>query len=180
MQTGEKGKILIVIGSASPSSSNLKLMEVFRDLNESDFEISIFDDLGSLPHFDPLLTECLPVPVAKLLSDIESSNGLIICSPEYIFSIPAKLKNMLEWCVASTVFSDRAVALVTASADGQKGHEQLKLIMQTLGARLSVEAELLIPGIKGKFDSHGQLTDLAILKSLSNLAAGLKALVTIS
>lgn len=100
-----KSKILVIIGSASRESSNAKLMNLFLELTAADFEVTIFDDLGSLPHFDPLLRESFPVPVADLLSRIESADGVIICSPEYIFSIPARVKNLLEWvCSNDGVF----------------------------------------------------------------------------
>jgi NAD(P)H-dependent FMN reductase len=35
------------------------------------------------------------------------------------------LKNAIEWCVSTTVFSDKPIGLITASASGQKGHEDL-------------------------------------------------------
>jgi chromate reductase len=129
--------------------------------------------------FDPVLTESLPSAVRDLLSVIESSDAVVICAPEYIFSIPARLKNLLEWCVATTIFSDKPVGLITASADGKQGHAQLKLIMQTLGARLSENAELIIPGIKGKFDQSKQLTDPQVASELSRFADALIELLTI-
>ncbi|MNJ87454.1 NADPH azoreductase [compost metagenome] len=172
-----KAKILVIIGSASKGSSNAKLMEVFAELNADDFQLTVFEGLGLLPHFDPSLTEALPVAVANLIACIEAAQGVVICSPEYIFSIPARLKNLLEWCVATTVFLDKSVGLVTASADGQQGHAQLKLIMQTLGARLTEEAELVINGIKGRFDGDGRLSDNQVRAGLVDFTVGFKKLV---
>ena len=174
----EKPSVLVIIGSASPGSSNRRLMEVFCELTTDEFEISWFDDLGALPHFDPVLTESLPSVVKDLLLKIESSDAVVICAPEYIFSIPARLKNLLEWCVATTIFSDKPVGMITASADGKQGHAQLKLIMQTLGARLSEHAGLIIPGIKGKFDQSNGLTDPEVASQLFRFAAALKDLLT--
>ena len=125
-----------------------------------------------MPHFEPSLTETLPFAVSELFSSIESADGLIICSPEYVFSVPARLKNLLEWCVATTVFSNKPVGLITASAQGVHGHAQLKLIMKTLGARLSEGAELIIPSIKGKFDAQNQLANPGIIEILKGFASG--------
>lgn len=172
-----KAKILVIIGSASIASSNTKLMDVFAELNADDFQLTVFEGLGLLPHFDPSLTEALPITVANLIAGIEAAEGVVICSPEYIFSIPARLKNLLEWCVATTVFLDKPVGLVTASADGQQGHAQLKLIMKTLGARLTEEAELVINGIKGKFDEHNRLLDPQLLVRLSDFSTGFKRMI---
>ena len=42
---------------------------------------------------------------------------------------------------------------------GQKGHEELLLILGILGAKLSDATSLLIPGIKGKMDDQGEFKD---------------------
>jgi chromate reductase len=165
----DKPNVLVIIGSASRGSSNRKLMEVFAGLMSDHLLFTIFDDLGSLPHFDPMMSDALPLPVAEVLREIGDAPAVIFCSPEYIFSIPARLKNLLEWCVSTTIFLDKPVVLITASADGQQGHNQLRLIMQTLGARLSDETELIIPGIKGKFDDQGVLKDKEIITALTDL-----------
>lgn len=173
----EKPNVLVFIGSASRASSNSKLMEIFAKLMSDDLLFTIFDDLGSLPHFDPLMSESLPFPVDELLGRIESAPAVVFCTPEYIFSIPARLKNLLEWCVSTTVFLDKPVVLITASADGQQGHAQLRLIMQTLGAKLSGETELIIPGIKGKFDEQGGVKDNEIITALTRLGTALSELI---
>ncbi|WP_262886208.1 NADPH-dependent FMN reductase [Sphingobacterium sp. 18053] len=36
-----------------------------------------------------------------------------MCLPEYIFSIPSGLKNSIEWCISTTVFSDKPVGIIT-------------------------------------------------------------------
>jgi len=150
-------KIVIIIGSASENSSNLKLMEqVLENIDSTDFQI--YNDLSVLPHFDTALTdENTPEEVLKMREDVKNSSGVIFSTPEYIFSIPGRLKNMLEWCVSTTIFSEKPVAVITASASGEKGHEELLLILKTLGAAVDDKHQALIKGIKGKFDSNGLL-----------------------
>lgn len=150
-------KIVIIIGSASENSSNLKLMEqVLKKADHADFKI--YDDLSVLPHFDTALTDNnTPEEVLKIREAIKDSAGVLFSTPEYIFSIPGRLKNLLEWCVSTTVFSDKPTAVITASASGEKGHEELLLILKTLGAVTDDKHQVLIKGIKGKFDSNGLL-----------------------
>ncbi|MDQ1097435.1 MULTISPECIES: NADPH-dependent FMN reductase [Chryseobacterium] len=150
-------KILIVIGSASRNSSNLKLMEqILEKTGNTDF--LMYSDLSVLPHFDTALTDDhTPEEVLTIREDINRSAGIIFSTPEYIFSIPAGLKNLLEWCVSTTVFSEKPVAVITASANGEKGHEELLLILKTLGAITDNKHQALIKGIKGKFDINGSL-----------------------
>lgn len=156
----KKFDILAIIGSASTSSSNQRLVENFAAQVEEDFNISIFNELKELPHFDPALSvDQVPEAVVHFRRKIELADGVIICTPEYIFSIPSGLKNALEWCVATTVFSGKPLGIITASANGEKGHEELQLIMKTLMAIFNEDSTLLIQGVKGKINSQGILTD---------------------
>ncbi|WP_262484548.1 NADPH-dependent FMN reductase [Chryseobacterium shigense] len=112
----------------------------------------MYDDLSALPHFDTSLTDRdTPDEVLNIREKIEHSAGVLFSTPEYIFSIPSRLKNLLEWCVSTTVFSGKQVAVITASADGEKGHEELVMILKTLGATIEHQHQLLIKGIKGRF-----------------------------
>jgi chromate reductase, NAD(P)H dehydrogenase (quinone) len=156
----EKKNIFAIIGSASTNSSNEQLVNCFAEMTNSCFNITIFTGLKSLPHFDPELSaENPPAAIADFRKLIADADGLIICTPEYVFGLPSGLKNAIEWCVATTVFSGKPTGLITASADGHKGHEELQLIMKTVMANFTRGTTLLVNGIKGKIDAHGQLKD---------------------
>ncbi|NEW81535.1 MAG: NAD(P)H-dependent oxidoreductase [Mariniphaga sp.] len=157
----EKKNIFVIIGSASSNSANLKLVEKIASMAVNEFNFTIFNDLKSLPHFDPELSvNNPPKKIVEFRNSIKKSDGLIVCTPEYIFSIPSGLKNAIEWCISTTVFSEKPSGLITASASGQKGHEELQLIMKTAMTKFTNETTLLIQGVKGKFDEQGILTDI--------------------
>lgn len=171
--------IFAINGSGSRNSSNQKLVELFANLTKDDFDIEIWNDLKALPHFDPELSiENTPDIILEFRNKISTADGVLICTPEYVFSIPSGLKNAIEWCVATTVFSDKPVGIITASASGQKGHEELKLIMKTVMASFTEETTLLIQGVKGKFNSSGELLDNKTLEDLKSFVEGFKLLVT--
>lgn len=156
----QKKKIFVIIGSAGKNSANEKLIDHFAKLTNHIFSLTVFKDLKTLPHFDPELSiDNPPKEIIELRSNIEKSDGILISTPEYIFSIPSGLKNAIEWCVATTVFSDKPTGLITASASGQKGHDELQLIMKTVMAKFTNETVLLIPGVKGKINVRGEITD---------------------
>lgn len=166
-----KKKIFAIIGSANTDSANLKVVEFFARLTERELEIVVYTDLKKLPHFDPELSaKNPPAPILALRKEIENADGVLICTPEYIFSIPSGLKNAIEWCIATTVFSDKPTALITASASGLKGHEELQLIMKTAMASFTDQTSLLIQGIKGKINERGEITDATTRHKLSELA----------
>lgn len=153
-----KIKILAITGSTRKNSSNFKILKYISEHIKSEFEVEIFEDLAEIPHFVPDLdNENPPENVASFRNKIIQSNGIIICTPEYVFSLPGSLKNALEWCVSTTVFSNKNIGLITASASGEKGHEQLLLIMKTLEAKFLDNTQLLIQGIRGKINEEGKI-----------------------
>jgi NAD(P)H-dependent FMN reductase len=163
----EKKNIFAIIGSASSKSSNLKLVEKIASLTIEKFNLTIFNDLKLLPHFDPELSaDNPPRQIIEFRSYIEKADGVIICTPEYVFSIPSGLKNAIEWCISTTIFSDKPCGLITASASGKKGHEELQLIMKTALAKFKSETTLLIQGVKGKFDAEYNLIDTKTTEEL--------------
>ncbi|AOW20735.1 NADPH-dependent FMN reductase [Urechidicola croceus] len=152
--------IVGICGSASRNSANLTILKWIAELNKSDFNLEIVDDLTELPHFKTELTDKnVPEQIVDFRNKIENADGIIICTPEYVFSIPSGLKNMIEWCVSTTVFSDKPIGLITASTSGKKGHEELKLIMETIQTKFTNETTLLIQGIKGKVNTNGEISD---------------------
>lgn len=171
-------KIFAINGSAGKNSANQKIIRHFAALTDQYFDLTIFNELNTLPHFDPELSlENTPEEILNFRNEIRSADGLLICTPEYVFSIPGGLKNAIEWCVSTTVFSDKPTGLITASANGQKGHEELQLIMETLMARLTPGASLLIQGVKGKINGQGEITDEKTNDALMKFIEAFRALI---
>jgi chromate reductase, NAD(P)H dehydrogenase (quinone) len=179
MQESQKrAKIFVIIGSATENSSNLKLIEYLESLTKDYLELMVFNDLKNLPHFDPnLSTNNTPNEVLHLRESIQNSDGILISTPEYVFSIPSGLKNAIEWCISTTVFAGKPTGLITASANGQKAHEELQLIMKTVMANFVPETTLLIQGIKGKLNEQGEITDSKTKEDLQSFAKAFKTLL---
>ncbi|MBI5372211.1 MAG: NAD(P)H-dependent oxidoreductase [Sphingobacteriales bacterium] len=174
----KKRHIFVIIGSAARQSANQRLIDYFARLTAGQFELTICRDLKTLPHFDPdLSADNPPEEIKHFRQEIEKADGIIICTPEYVFSIPSGLKNAIEWCVSTTLFSGKPTGLITASAHGQKGQEELKLIMKTVMARFTAETTLLIPGIKGKINEDGEITDSRTKEELEKFSIAFSRLV---
>lgn len=170
--------ILIVVGSASRNSANQQLAEQMAGFANEEFQYKIFSDLKSLPHFDPELSiDDTPKPILEIRTTLQQADAVIFCTPEYVFSIPSGLKNLIEWCVSTTIFQDKPLGILTASAHGQKGHEELQRIMQTLMARFTPETTLLLQGIKGKLNAQGEIADVETRKQLQNFLLALQEVV---
>ncbi len=174
----EKKNMLAIIGSAADDSANSRLVDWIVLETEPHFNWKICPPLKTFPHFDPDLSVGeVPQLIQEFRQSIEYADGVLICTPEYVLSIPAGLKNILEWCVATTLFAEKPLGLITASAGGATAHAEVKLILQTLGARFTITSTLLIPGVKGKVNSEGRITDSNTKKELDEFVTALKMLM---
>ena len=165
-----KKKILAICGSTRANSANLQLIRFVEQISADHLQFEIYNDLDKLPHFNPDLDkDVAPAIVEEFRNKIKNADGVLICTPEYVFSLPGSLKNAIEWCVSTTLFSEKPVALITASAHGAKAHESLQLIMRTIYAQLREDTQLLIQGAKGKLNANGEVADDTTARQLKNL-----------
>ena len=85
-----KKNIFAIIGSASQNSANQKLVDNFASLTKDYFHLTIFNSLKTLPHFDPeLSTDNPPQQIIAFRNEIKKADGILICTPEYVYSIQA-------------------------------------------------------------------------------------------
>ena len=163
-------KILAISGSTRADSVNLHILQTIAEMYPSHADFTIFNEIDQLPHFNSDLDkEPFPEPVIHFRKLIEEAEGILICTPEYVFSLPGSFKNAIEWTVSTTVFSDKPAALITASSSGQKAHEALELVMQTVGVKLAVNVTLLIQAPKTKTSSTGEITHQPTLLAVRTL-----------
>jgi chromate reductase, NAD(P)H dehydrogenase (quinone) len=171
----KKKKIIALIGSTKTTSLNLKIVETFTKMTEKSLEITVFP-IVDLPFFNPDndTADLLPPIVAGFRNAVDTADGVLICTPEYVFSLPGILKNALEWTVSTIVFNDKPTALITASSVGEKAHESLELVMRTIGAKIGEKSSLLIQNVKTKVNAHGEFTNAQTLEGFENLIEDFK------
>jgi len=167
-------KVVAISGSTRKGSTNELILRHIAKQYAHLLEVVIYNDLDKLPHFNPDM-EPAPEEVLKLRSLISSADGVLICTPEYIFSLPGSLKNMIDWMVSTTLFSGKPTAFIVASALGEKTFESLNLIIKTLEAKMGDKAALLISGVRGKVSKSGQITDQATLQQIDELVKSFTA-----
>ena len=85
-----------MVGSFRKGSLNQALIHAARELAPDHIKIDDFD-LRTVPFYDDLEAAGDPKEVAALKSAIADSDALLIATPEYNGSIPAVLKNALDW-----------------------------------------------------------------------------------
>lgn len=164
----KKRNILAISGSTRKRSTNEAILKVIAALYKDALDIHYYDAIDQLPHFNPDLdNEAVAPSVKDFRKLVEEAEGVIICTPEYVFSLPGALKNALEWTVSTTVFSHKPFAFIIASAHGEKAFEALDLVMSTLlQNKIPEKSKLLIKGGRGKISKEGQIADPEVLREI--------------
>jgi len=164
-----KKTIFSISGSLRSGSSNHNILKFLSAIVPADVTYTIYNNLGQIPPFDPGLdNETPPEAVTELRNLINQADAVIICTPEYAFGVPGQLKNALDWLVSSSTLVDKPVSLITASSVGNNAHASLLLTLGALSANVIEEAILLIPFIRAKMDTEGNVTDKPTKESLEN------------
>ncbi|HEV2652693.1 MAG TPA: NADPH-dependent FMN reductase, partial [Rhizomicrobium sp.] len=139
-------RVLAISGSLRAVSTNTALLKAAIALAPDGMTIELYDGLGSLPHFNPDIdVEPRPAAVADLRRRIADVDGLLISSPEYARGVPGSLKNALDWLVSSEEFAGKPVAFLHASVRAVASQAALRLILETMAARVIEDATITVP-----------------------------------
>lgn len=161
-------RLLAISGSLRSASTNAALLEAAARLVPQGMIIDPYDGLAALPHFNPDLdVDPPPAQVAMWRGEIAISDGLIISSPEYARGVPGALKNAFDWLVSSDVFPGKPVALFHASERGVAMQAALRLVLETMSARMVDVATITVPLL-------GKQTDAAALVADPKIAAKIR------
>lgn len=126
--------ILGVAGSLGATSSNAALLDAASGLVPSGVELTRFDGLGTLPHFDPALKAEPPAVVLAWREAVRSSDAVVVATPEYGHSLPGVLKNAIDWLIGSGELERKVVAITASVPHPDRGRRGLSALRQTLGA----------------------------------------------
>jgi len=169
----ERKKILAISGSTRQNSSNGNLLKAIAALFEDSMEMTIFEGIATLPHFNPDETDKTIAEVMQFRDLISNADGVIICTPEYAHGVPGSLKNAIDWTVSTNEFSHKPTALITASTDGRSGHAALLETLKTIEAGNVDQLQLLISFIRTKINADNIITDESTLLAIKKLIADL-------
>jgi len=145
-------RLLAISGSLREASSNTSLLEAAARLAPAGIAIERYHDLGALPHFNPDMELKPPAIVLALRARVDASDGLLISCPEYARGIPGSFKNLLDWLVGSPNFQGKPVALFNTSPRASEAQKSLRLVLETIAARIVGEACLTVDLMTRKLD----------------------------
>ena len=91
-----KHKLGVIVGSNRRDSLNRKLAMALMRLGADDFDAKLIR-IDDLPLYNQDLEAALPESVSHFKAQIEANDGLLFVTPEHSRSIPAVLKNAIDW-----------------------------------------------------------------------------------
>lgn len=157
-------KILVIGGSNREDSISRKVTNAFKSLAGDDIEF-IIADISKLPLFNQDLEAEGPEYLKDWKEQINNADAILFITPEHNRSIPAALKNAIDW--ASRPYPDNAwagkptaIAGCSPSPFGAFGAVQdLRKLASFLNMFVLPQPEFYLAQAHTKFNEEGELID---------------------
>jgi len=135
-------RLLGISGSLRRHSANTAVLEALRArLADQGGPVLSRFGLEEIPLFNSDLEERFPAPVQAFKEAISSSDGIVICSPEYNHGISGVLKNALDWAsrpsLLTSPLKDKPALILTAAPSLTGGARAGPQIRETLASCLA-------------------------------------------
>jgi chromate reductase, NAD(P)H dehydrogenase (quinone) len=137
--------------------------------------------IGDLPLYNADLHQAgFPSAAQQAIDRVTAADALLFVTPEYNYSIPAPLKNAIDWIsrAPSQPFAGKPAAMMGASMGllgTVRAQMHLRHSMVFLNMHPVNKPEVMIGQAQNKFDASGNLTDEAAKGLIRDLLAALAA-----
>ncbi|HET9903311.1 MAG TPA: NADPH-dependent FMN reductase [Xanthobacteraceae bacterium] len=174
--------VLTICGSLRKGSYNRMLMHALRELAPPRLVLSEAPPFGGLPlyNFDVQEASGFPADAVAWADAIRAADALIIVSPEYNWTIPAPLKNAIDWVsrMKEQPFKGKPVAIQSAATGllgGARMQQHLRACLTGVDAVVFGRPEVLVTFAAQKFDDSGRLKDEPTREMIKQHLAGFAA-----
>ncbi|WP_433732780.1 NAD(P)H-dependent oxidoreductase [Nocardia sp. CA-129566] len=169
-----KTRILTLVGSLRAASINRQLAEAAVQTAPEGVEIAIYEGLADIPFYNEDLDVPGSVPTAAqaLRDAVGAADGLLLVTPEYNGSIPAVLKNAIDWAsrpYGVGALQDRPVAVVSGSISrnaAKWAHGDVVKALGVAGAHVVEDGHLHFAGFGDRFAQAHPRDDAEALTQL--------------
>jgi NAD(P)H-dependent FMN reductase len=155
----------VIYGSARQSRQGIKAARfIARKLEERGHTVTLVDSIESeLPFLDLMYKEYedgqAPAAMETIANTLRSADGFVIVSAEYNHSIPAALKNLLDYYQSEYLYKPSAIVTYSAGPfGGVRSLVNLRGILAELGTP-SIPSAFPVPHIGKAFDVDGNPLD---------------------
>ncbi len=170
-------RILALVGSLRAGSHNRQLAEAAVKLAPEGAEVYVYEGLGDIPFYneDIDVEGSVPAAAAKLREVAGASEAFLLFAPEYNGTIPAVLKNAIDWLsrpFGAGSFTGKPVAVV-GTAFGQFGgvwaQDETRKAVGLAGGKVIEDLKLSIPGSMTRFAETHPADDAEVAAQLTEV-----------
>jgi chromate reductase len=178
-----KPRIAIIVGSTRRDSINRQLAKALAKLGGDRLDFT-FVEIGDLPLYNQDLENDLPAPVARMKAQLEAADGVLIVTPEHNRSIPAALKNAIDWGTRPWGKSSwpGKIAAVIGTSPGAIGtavaQSHLRNVLGSILGLLVMGGEHYVTFKPELIAADGAVADASTQKFLSDFIAQFASLVS--
>ena len=156
---GPTAKILVLVGSLRRDSVNRVLAQVAADNAPAGVDVALYSGLEKLPFYnEDLDTDQVDETVTQLRDAVADVDALLIATPEYNGTIPAVLKNAIDWLsrpYGSGAISGKPVGVLGAALaqyGGKWSHADTARAVGIAGGKVveDVDLHLAIGSLEGR------------------------------
>lgn len=174
-------RILALVGSLRAGSHNRQLAEAAVRLAPEGVEVELFEGLADVPFYneDIDIEGSLPAAAGALRSAALGADALLLFSPEYNGTIPAVLKNAIDWLsrpYGAGAIGGKPVAVAGTSLGrfgGVWAHDEVRKSVGIAGGTVIDDAELSIPGSLTRFATTHPADDAEVAAQLTGIVTRL-------
>lgn len=110
-------RVVAISGSLRAESINTRILKAIQETSSDLVDVKIVD-IANIPLFNADVLEAeVPAPVRELSEQIVNADAVLIATPEYNYSVPGVLKNVIDWVskVPERPLSRKPVAIIGGS-----------------------------------------------------------------
>lgn len=157
-------KLVGIAGSIADQSYNRTLLNFMSKHCEGVADIEVLD-INQVPMFSQDDDQTNSSVIQKLSNKIKSADGVIIATPEHNHTVPAALKNVIEWLSYEIHPLDGKPVMIVGASYHTQGSSRAQLHLRQILEAPGVNAvvlpgnEFLLGNVKTAFDDNGDLKD---------------------
>jgi len=175
-------KVLTLVGSLRNGSTNRQLAEATVENAPEGVEVSLYAGLEELPFYneDNDIEGKVPAAATKLRQAVADADVLLLVSPEYNGTMPAVLKNAIDWLsrpFGASVTKDMPAAVI-GTAFGQYGgvwaQDEARKALGIAGAKVIEDVKVAIPNSVVRFAETHPKDDSEVAEQVSAMFAEIR------
>ena len=175
--------VLVLVGSLRAGSTNKQIAETAVLNAPEGVTLSVYDGIAHLPFYneDIDVDGARPEAAVAFRRALSGADGVLVVTPEHNGTIPAVLKNAIDWAsrpYGESQISGKPVAVI-GSAFGQFGgvwaQDETRKSFGIAGAKVLEDVTLAIPGSVVRFAEVHPKDDAEVVAKLAEVVSAVVA-----